>query len=52
MPILTEDLKRKQNIVNQYKIKWGVFREDTPEYVLEYDREIQAFYSEEMDNVM
>lgn len=52
MPILTEDLKKKQKIVDQYKIKWGVFKEGTPEYVIEYDKEIQSFYDREMEGVM
>lgn len=52
MPILTEDLQKKLNIVKQYKVRWGVFKEGTPDYVLEYDKEIQDFYDKEMDGVM
>lgn len=52
MPILPEDLKRKQKIVDQYKIKWGVFKKGTPDYVLQYDKEITDFYDREMDGEM
>ena len=52
MPILPKELQEKQNIVDRYKIKSGVFKEGTPEYVMEYDREIQAFYDREMEGVM
>lgn len=52
MPILTEELKRKEEVVKRYKIKWGVFKEGTPDYVLEYDREIQEFYERESEGVM
>lgn len=51
MPILTEELKRKQKIVDQYKIKWGVFKEGTPDYVLQYDKEISDFYERESEGV-
>ncbi|MCR4651074.1 MAG: hypothetical protein K5662_04900 [Lachnospiraceae bacterium] len=52
MPILPDDLQKKQRIVYQYLIGCGVFKEGTPDYVLEYDKEIQDFYDKEMDGVM
>ena len=52
MPILTEDLKKKLDMVNRYKIKWGVFKEGTPDYILQYDKEITEFYERESEGVM
>lgn len=45
MVILPEELKRKNEIVESYRVN-GKIRSDAPSYVFEYDKEIQAFYLE------
>lgn len=52
MPILTDDLREKQKIVNQYKIGHNKFKEGTPDHVIEWDKEIAEFYRKESEGVM
>lgn len=51
MPILPEELQEKLNIVEKW-MKDGKFIDGTPEYVLEYDREIGDFYVKESEGMM
>ena len=51
MPILPEELQKKLEIVKKW-MKDGKFIDGTPEYVLEYDREIFEFYIKESEGVM
>lgn len=51
MPILPKELQEKLKIVEKW-MKNGKFIEETPEYVLEFDREIGDFYIKESEGVM
>lgn len=51
MPILTPELQKKLDIVNQYMVN-GKLRDDTPDYVRKYDEEITEFYRMESEGVM
>ncbi len=51
MPILPEELQKKLEIVEKW-MKNGKFIDGTPEYVLEYDREIAEFYIKESEGAM
>ena len=52
MPILPKELEEKLRIVKQYKIKWDTFKEGTPDYVIQWDKEITDFYSTESKGEM
>lgn len=51
MPILPKELQEKLKIVEKW-MKNGQFIEGTPDYVLEFDREIGDFYTKESEGVM
>ena len=52
MPILTNELKKKLEIVKKYKTGWNTFKEGTPDFVIQYDKEITEFYERESKGVM
>ncbi len=51
MPILPKELQEKLDIVEKW-MENGKFIDGTPDYVLEYDKEISDFYIKESEGVM
>lgn len=49
---IPEDIKKKLEIIYQYEIGPNVFREDTPDYVLKLNEEVNEFYKKETTGTM